>query len=208
MSVRICSKTLLSLLLVIMDDNDMTYLQLQADEASRLVELLCIATKEGESSEGLLTFTVVELLVSFVNLSSLAKNKVVIIEAGIVDYLPLLILNKDYKVQEQSLRLLWTLLSGSQLSTRIMINHGDLCLMLQFICESPSINLSLIAQCVLKTIYWDTPEGREVYIASNFLLGCNNIDCYNIMSDRYILSDNSLQPFQLSLISFLTVMCI
>lgn len=162
MSVRICSKTVLSLLLVIMDDTDMVYLQLKIDEASRLIELLCIATKEGEASEGLLTYTVLELLVSFINLSSLAKNKMIIVEAGIVDPLQLLILNEDYKVQEQSLHLLWTLLSGSQLSTQMVTDHVDLRLMLRSVHESPSITLSLIAQCVLKKIYWDTPEGREI----------------------------------------------
>ena len=35
----------------------------------------------------------------------------------------------------------------------------DVYLMLQFIQQSPSLNLSLIAQCALKTTYWDAPEG-------------------------------------------------
>lgn len=162
MSVRITSKIVLSLLLVFMDEADLAHLQLKVDEASHLVQLLCVATSEGQASEGLATYALVDLLVSFINLSSLAKNKVIIIESGIVEPLQLLILNDDYKVQEQSLRLVWTLLSGTQLSTQVVrAEHLDLRLMLRFIHESPSIILSLIAQCVLKTTYWDTPEGRE-----------------------------------------------
>ena len=64
MSIRICSKTVLSLLLVI-GNIDKSSIELKEDETSRLVELMGIAIKEGEASEGLMTFTTADLLVSF-----------------------------------------------------------------------------------------------------------------------------------------------
>ena len=158
-SIRICSKTVSSLLLIFMDETATACLRLKADEASRLIELLCIANKKGEASEGLLTYTVVELLVSLKNLTSLSVNKVIIIEAGIIKPLKSLVLNEMYLVQEQSLQFLWSLLSGSSFTNCIVIDHLDLCFMLQFIHQNPTITLSLIAQCVLKIIYWNTPEG-------------------------------------------------
>ena len=160
MSIQICSKTVSSLVLVIMDDTAKACLKLKADEASRLIELLCIAGEKGEASEGLLTYTVVELLDSLTNLSSLSVNKGLITEAGIIEPLKSLILNDIYSVQVKSLQLLWTLLSGSSFSNYLITDHLDLRFMLQFIHQNPSIILSLFAQCALKTLYWDTPEGR------------------------------------------------
>lgn len=160
-STRICSKTVSSLLLVIMDESAKARLRLKADEASRLIKLLCIASETGEASEGLLTYTAVELLVSLKKLTSFSVNMEIIIDAGIIKPLKSLILNEMYSVQEQSLQLLWTLLSGSSFSNNIVIDHLDLCFMLQFIYQNPNITLSLIAQCALRTIYWDTPEGME-----------------------------------------------
>ena len=160
MCIQICSKTVSSLLLVIMDDAAKACLELKVDEASRLTELLSIANEQGEASEGLLTYTVVELLDSLTNLSSLSVNKGLIIEAGIIKPLKSLVLNEIYSVQEKSLQLLWTLLSGSSLSNHLITDHLDLCFMLQFIRQNPSITLSLLAQSTLKTLYWDTPEGK------------------------------------------------
>jgi len=161
LTARIRSKTTLSLLLVIMDDTDKAHLQLMDDEASHLIELLCTAAKDGEASEGLLTYTAAELLVTFINLSSLPRNKTILIGAGIVKTLQPLFLSEDYEVQELSLCLLWTLLLGTQLSTQVITDHEDLCLMLHSIHESPSISLSLLAQCALRTIFWDDPEGKS-----------------------------------------------
>ena len=48
-SIRICSKVVSSQLLVIMDETATACLRLKADEASRLVELLCIASEKGEA---------------------------------------------------------------------------------------------------------------------------------------------------------------
>lgn len=161
-TLRICSKTVVSLLLAILDDTVMPFLNLKADEASRLIELLSIATKESRASEGLLTYSTVQLLTSLINLSSLAANQLVILKAGIMKPLKSLILSEDYTTQEQSLHLFWILLSGRQFSCEVLTGHlelGDVRLMLQFIQQSPSLNLSLIAQCALKTIYWDAPEG-------------------------------------------------
>ena len=163
-TLRICSKTVLSLLLASLNDTVKPFLELKADEASRLIEMLSIAVKESEASEGLLTYSVVQLLTPLINLSSLAANQVLILKAGIIKPLKSLILSDDYTTQEQSLRLLWVLLSGRQFSCQTLTDHpelGDLDvrLMLRFIQQSPSLNLSLIAQCALKTIYWDAPEG-------------------------------------------------
>ena len=162
--MRICSKTVLSLLLAILNDTVKPSLELKADEASRLIEMLSIAVKESEALEGLLTYSVVQLLTPLINLSSLAANQVLILKAGVIKPLKSLILSDDYTTQEQSLRLLWVLLSGRQFSCQALTDHpelGDLDvrLMLRFIQQSPSLNLSLISQCALKTIYWDAPEG-------------------------------------------------
>ena len=164
LSIRICSKTVLSLLSIIMTDADRSLLQLKDDEASRLVELLHTTTKDGEASEKFLTYTTVELLVTLCKLSSLSGNKVSMIKAGIVEPLKLLVLDGDYKVQEKSLSLLWILLSDTQLSTRIITDHQELCLMLRYIQESPSIILSRLAHSVLKMIFWDDPEGKHPLI--------------------------------------------
>ena len=159
--VRICSKTVLSLFLIIMDNTDKASLQLTADEASHLIKLLGTASNEGEANEGIFTYTLVELLISLINLSSLPQNKVTIAEKGILKHLEFLILSEqDYKVKEKSLCLLWTLLSGSDLCTRVLIDHQDLRLILRFISKWPSITLFLFSWCALKEIYWDSPEGR------------------------------------------------
>lgn len=176
-TLRICSKTVLSLLLAIIDDTVMPCLKLKTDEASRLIELLSIATKESEASEGLLTYSVVQLLTSLINLLSLAANQPVILKAGIMKPLKSLILSEDYTTQEQSLHLLWVLLSERQFSCQALMDHPELCdldvlLMLQFIQQSPSLNLSLIAQCALKTIYWDAPEGVVTLFFTLYVTAC------------------------------------
>ena len=176
-TLRICSKTLLSLLLSILNDTVKPCLELKADEASRLIELLSIATKESEASEGLLTYSVVQLLISLINLSSLAANQLLILKAGIIKPLKSLILSDNYTTQEESLRLLWVLLSGRHFSCQTLTDYpelGDLDvrLMLRYIQQSPSLNLSLIAQCALKTLYWDAPEGAVTLVLTLNVTAC------------------------------------
>ena len=176
-TLRICSKTVLSLLLAILNDTVKPCLELKADEASRLIELLSIAIKESEAPEGLLSYSVVQLITSLINLSSLAANQLLILKAGIMKPLKSLILSDDYTTQEQSLHLLWVLLSGRQISCKVLTDHpefGDLDvhLMLRYIQQSPSLNLSLIAQCTLKTIYWDAPEGVVTSVLTLYVTAC------------------------------------
>lgn len=166
LSIRICSKVVVSLLWVVMEDTTANYkdcLNLKLDEASRLIELLCIAMKEGEASEGLLTFSVIKLLISLTNLLSLSINRVTMIEKGIFQPLKPLITNEDYIIQKQSLQLVWTLLSEDSFSNfmAVDIDGRELCLMLQFVQQNPCVTLSLIAGNSLKKICWDSPEGKH-----------------------------------------------
>lgn len=164
-SVQICAKTVMSLFLPIMDDADKACLQLTTDEISHLMKLLCVATRDGEAEEGLLTYTLAELLTSLTCLFSLPLHGNVVSTTvdEILEPLKLLIVSdKDYMLQKMSLRLLWNLLSYCNLSTCLFTDHQDLCLMLKFIGDSPSIDLSLIAQSTLKTIFWNSSEGESL----------------------------------------------
>lgn len=166
-SIQISAKMVMSQLLLIMDDSDKAHLKLTADEVTHLINLLTIASREGEAEEGVLTCTIAEILTSLTDLSSLPWNKALIIESEILEPLEHLIVNEDYKVQEKSLCLIWNLLSNSSLSDHIFISHRDLCLMLRYIGESPSINASIVAQSILRMIFWDNHEGRNFIPKTN-----------------------------------------
>ena len=155
--ICLLSKVVLSFLVVYVDKSHISVLELNIEEASTFVRLLTLISDSKQASISLLTFSSHELLKSVINLLSIPVNRALLLDAGITTPIKSLLFHEDVKTQENSLHLLWILLSDAQLSLADL----DITFMLCFFQQSPCFTLHLLGDCCLRNIIWNDNEGMQ-----------------------------------------------
>lgn len=151
---RVCLKTVLSHLPVVMDNDESPYLQLKDDESDKLLSLLANTSEKGVSEIGFLTYSSNELLSCIINFAKLPVNLQAFYNAGIIDTLKTLMCSDDYNIQIMSLELCISLLSNTIIREKIFCYEQDVILVLKCLQQSPCTTIFILAQHALQQYQW------------------------------------------------------